>query len=110
MFHLYDQDIGHLSFDQGMHLTEWTMVICNQRCPISIQLYSSVIEPFLNKLRDSLTRFSLPGLSQSPPIVVSAYADDINIFIKNQRDIEVAINCLALYERGLIRQGELGEV
>ena len=49
-----------------------------QGCPISGQLYSLAIEPLLNRLRAKLSGLLLPGLSQRPPLVVSAYADDIN--------------------------------
>ena len=47
-----------------------------QGCPISGQLYSIAIKPFLCTLRNGLTGLSLPGLSPTPP-VVSAYADYI---------------------------------
>ena len=59
-----------------------------QGCPISGQLYSLGIEPLLCKLREWVSGLSMPGsLSLGhPPHVVSAYADDINIFVTSQGD------------------------
>lgn len=68
-----------------------------QGCPASGQLYSLAVEPLLARLRSRLTGLSLPGLSQSPPLVVSAYADDITVFIRSQGDIGVLIESLELY-------------
>ncbi|KAF7642537.1 hypothetical protein LDENG_00256290 [Lucifuga dentata] len=67
---------------------------------LECQLYSLAIEPLLCRLRDRLSGFSLPGSSQSsPPLVVSAYADDVNILVQNQRDVEALRDSLGLYER-----------
>uniref|UniRef100_A0A669D6D2 Reverse transcriptase domain-containing protein n=1 Tax=Oreochromis niloticus TaxID=8128 RepID=A0A669D6D2_ORENI len=68
-----------------------------QGCPISGQLYSIAIEPFLCRLRSKLRGFSLPDLVQSPPVVVSAYADDVNVFITDQKDVQELQECLVLY-------------
>jgi len=51
-----------------------------QGCPISGQLYSVAIEPLLHKVRSTLTGILLPGLSHRPPLVVSAYANDLIFF------------------------------
>uniref|UniRef100_A0A669BQM4 Reverse transcriptase domain-containing protein n=1 Tax=Oreochromis niloticus TaxID=8128 RepID=A0A669BQM4_ORENI len=68
-----------------------------QGCPISGQLYSIAIEPFLCRLRSKLKGFSLPDMVQSPPVVVSAYADDVNVFITDQKDVQELQECLVLY-------------
>uniref|UniRef100_A0A8C2X602 Reverse transcriptase domain-containing protein n=1 Tax=Cyclopterus lumpus TaxID=8103 RepID=A0A8C2X602_CYCLU len=70
-----------------------------QGCPISGQLYSIAIEPLLHRLRSRLSGLMLPGLPQRPSLVVSAYADDVNVFVKDQRDVDVLGSTLALYER-----------
>lgn len=66
-----------------------------QGCSISGQLYSIAIELLLCRLRSRLR--GLPELAQTPPVVVSAYADDVNVFICNQGDIQELEESLALY-------------
>ena len=54
-----------------------------QGCPISGQLYSLTIEPLLWRLRDRLSYLSLTGTFKSDcgfP-TLSAYADNVNIFV-----------------------------
>lgn len=58
-----------------------------QGCPISGQLYSLAIEPLLAWLRKKVRGLSLPGLLNSRPLVVSAYADDVSVFLKDNEDI-----------------------
>ena len=52
-----------------------------QGCPLSGLLYTIAIEPLLNSLREKLSKYALniPGTDKS--CVVSAYADDVSIFI-----------------------------
>ena len=69
-----------------------------QGCPISGQLYSVAIEPLLCRLRTLLKGPSLPKLAHSPPIVVSAYADDVNVLVQGQGDIQELEASLAVYE------------
>uniref|UniRef100_A0A8K9XWG7 Reverse transcriptase domain-containing protein n=1 Tax=Oncorhynchus mykiss TaxID=8022 RepID=A0A8K9XWG7_ONCMY len=52
-----------------------------QGCPISGQLYSLVIEPMLCFIRARLTGFSVPGVMKGSTIALSAYADDLTVFI-----------------------------
>jgi len=70
-----------------------------QGCPISGQLYSLVIEPFLCRLRSKLQGILLPVLPQRPPLVLSAYADDINVFIRDQADVDNLVESLKLYQK-----------
>ncbi|KAK5933249.1 hypothetical protein CgunFtcFv8_013744 [Champsocephalus gunnari] len=70
-----------------------------QGCPISGQLYSIAIEPLLCRLRSRLRGLCLPEMSHSPPVVVSAYADDINIIIQGHTDVQELKESLALYEK-----------
>lgn len=55
-----------------------------QGCLLSVLLYSLALEPLLCRLRTKLIGVSLPGLLQESPLALSAYADDINVFIQNQ--------------------------
>ncbi len=57
-----------------------------QGCPLSGQLYSLVIEPFLCRLRKELTGISIPDLKSTFKVSLSAYADDVTMFIKGQDD------------------------
>ncbi len=69
-----------------------------QGCPISGLLYSLAIEPLLSRLRSRLSGLMFPGLSQRPSLVISAYADDISVFIRDQRDVALLVDSLKLYE------------
>jgi len=60
-----------------------------QGCPISGQLYSLVIEPLLIKLRNNLNGFHIPGDFNGSSVSVSAYADDVTVFITGQGDIQI---------------------
>lgn len=53
-----------------------------QGCPLSGQLYSLAIEPLLCKLRNELQGLMIPGDISGLRYSVSAYADDVNIFIR----------------------------
>lgn len=52
-----------------------------QGYPISGQLYSMAVEPLLCRMRNRLVRLILPLLANKPRVVVSAYADNVNVFI-----------------------------
>lgn len=70
-----------------------------QGYPISGQLYSLAIEPLLFRLRAKLKGLTLPGMGHSSSVVVSAYADDVNIFISNQDDVNELSESLNMYEK-----------
>ena len=70
-----------------------------QGCPISGQLYSLAIEPLLVSLRSRLSGIMLPGLPQRPSLVVSAYADDINVIVRDERDVGFLENSLEIFGR-----------
>ena len=72
-----------------------------QGCPISCQLYSLAIKPSLCRLRDQLSGFSLTGTFKSERgfPTLSAYADDVNIFVSNQGDVLGLKDTLSLYEK-----------
>lgn len=67
-----------------------------QGCPLSGQLYSLSIKPLLNKLRHGLVGLEMENKCC---VVLSAYADDVTVFIKQQKDVEVLIQNLSLFER-----------
>lgn len=63
-----------------------------QGCSLSGMLYSLAIEPLLNKLRGALSGVVLPEFIN--PIRLSAYADDLVLMVRGDRDIEVTIKIL----------------
>lgn len=69
-----------------------------QGCPTSGQLYCLAIEPMLCFLRARLTGFSVPGVMKGPTIALSAYADDVTVFITGGEDVKVLSNALKVCE------------
>lgn len=65
--------------------------------PISGQLYSVAIEPLLHRLRSRLRGLSLSELADCRPVVISAYADDVNVFAQDRGDVWELEASLALY-------------
>lgn len=61
-----------------------------QGCPMSGMLYSIAIEPFLHKLRANLKGLSVPCCNDR--FFLSAYADDVIVFINDDDDINVLKN------------------
>lgn len=70
-----------------------------QGCPLSGQLYSLAIEPLLIKLNNSLKGFRISGDVNGSKVAVSAYADDVTVFIAGQEDIQTLCKSLAVYDR-----------
>ena len=52
---------------------------------LSGMLYALSLEPLLQKIRSSVRGLVLPGFNSS--VVLSAYADDVVVFIKDQQDV-----------------------
>lgn len=63
-----------------------------QGCPLSGFLYSIAIEPFLHKLKVNLSScsFSLPNTDMN--VSVSAYADDISIFVTEDKGFDIILD------------------
>ncbi|XDV49743.1 hypothetical protein PO909_018933 [Leuciscus waleckii] len=70
-----------------------------QGCPLSGQLYSLVIEPLLCRLRRNLNGVLIPNGDISSIVSVSAYADDVTVFIKGQDDVTVLTKNIEQYEK-----------
>lgn len=70
-----------------------------QGCPLSGQLYSIVIEPLLRRIRKNLNGFSIPNYINCDKIVLSAYADDITVFIHGEDDVNNLKKNIELYEK-----------
>lgn len=70
-----------------------------QGCPLSGLLYTIAIEPFLNSLRNELQgqSFALPNSTNF--CAVSAYADDVSIFITSDSGFKAIEEIYDLYSR-----------
>ncbi len=53
---------------------------------MSGMLYSLAIEPLLQKLRDHLKGLVFPGCNT--PLHLSAYADDVIVFVNGKDDVD----------------------
>lgn len=63
-------------------------------------LYSLLIEPLLNVLRKHLSGLTVPGVPNSLSVKLTAYADDITVFVKNDRVVKAFSACLHKFEKG----------
>uniref|UniRef100_A0AAV2MGX3 Reverse transcriptase domain-containing protein n=1 Tax=Knipowitschia caucasica TaxID=637954 RepID=A0AAV2MGX3_KNICA len=76
-----------------------------QGCSLSGMLYSLSIEPLLHRLRADLQGVLLPG---ARPFKVSAYADDLIVFVNSQRDVEVLADTVQVFGQVSSSRGEQG--
>ena len=72
-----------------------------QGCPLSPLLYVLVLEPLLRRLRDERSSPALRGITFASRLAerVSAFADDIAIFVSHRLDIEAVKEAVVEYER-----------
>ena len=72
-----------------------------QGCPLSPLLYVLALEPLLRRLRDEGTSLSLCGITfvSSFAARVSAFADDITVFVSRRLDIKAVKEAVVEYER-----------
>ena len=70
-----------------------------QGCPLSGLLYSVAIEPLLHTIRQKLALYGLPLPGTSKTLTVSAYADDVTLFVTSDRGFDVIKNIYTLYSR-----------
>lgn len=70
-----------------------------QGCPLSGLLYSIAIEPLLSYLRKRLHGFCIPGFPEIPPVKLTAYADDITVFIRNIDDMAALTSSLKTFQK-----------
>ena len=72
-----------------------------QGCPLSPLLYILALEPLLRNLRDEATTpvlrgIALPGGTRAR---VSAFADDVTVFVSCHTDVQAVVEALARYEK-----------
>ena len=72
-----------------------------QSCPLSPLLYVLALEPLLRRLRDEGTSPALRSVPFAGHLAarVSAFADDITVFVSRRLDIEAVKEAVVEYER-----------
>ena len=72
-----------------------------QGCPLSPLLYVLPLEPLFRRLRDERTRPALRGISLTGNIraKISAFADDITVFVSRRLDIVAVKMAVERYEK-----------
>uniref|UniRef100_A0A3B3HMN0 Reverse transcriptase domain-containing protein n=1 Tax=Oryzias latipes TaxID=8090 RepID=A0A3B3HMN0_ORYLA len=68
-----------------------------QGCALSGMLYALSLEPLLHKIRKSIEGLCLPGFQRN--IVLSAYADDVIVFVQNQADVNVLVDAIHAFSK-----------
>lgn len=99
----FNGSISCTVFGENWDGLSWSILVqwgIRQGCPISAQLYSLAIISLLCTLRGQLGGVTFPeSCSLDHPLIVSAYADDINIFIARKEDVQCLQYTLLLYEK-----------
>ena len=72
-----------------------------QGCPLSPLLYVLALEPLFRRLRDRMTNLALRGVPFAGPLTarVSAFTDDITVFVSRRLDIKAVRKAISEYER-----------
>uniref|UniRef100_A0A674MKT3 Reverse transcriptase domain-containing protein n=1 Tax=Takifugu rubripes TaxID=31033 RepID=A0A674MKT3_TAKRU len=68
-----------------------------QGCALSGMLYALSLEPLLSRVRANVDGLFLPSFYRK--IVLSAYADDLIVMVRSQRDVDVLSNLTVLFNR-----------
>ena len=87
---LYSDVESVLKFNSGLCAPFRVCRGVRQGCALSGMLYTLSLEPLLNSLLRNVQGLLLPGFNSG--IVLSAYADEIVVFIKNQREVDILTN------------------
>lgn len=78
-----------------------------QVCPLSGMLYSLSIEPMLCKVWASIEGLSVKGFNKKH--VLSVYADNVIVFVKNQEDIKKNGKYCQRFWNNISYKGKLGK-
>lgn len=66
-----------------------------QGCSLSGMFYALSLEPLLAKIRSSIDGLTVPGFNSN--IVLSAYADDVIVVVRNQRQVDILTSLTEKY-------------
>ena len=72
----------------GLSRPVWVRRGIRQGCPLSGQLYTLAIEPFLGLLRRRLRGVCWTGMGLLTGIAVSVYIDDVSVMVRNCQDMQ----------------------
>ncbi|KAJ3593808.1 hypothetical protein NHX12_006142 [Muraenolepis orangiensis] len=87
---LYNNIESVLKFNGGLCAPFRVCRGVRQGCALSGMLYALSLEPLLSKIRSKLQGLFLPGFNGN--MVLSAYADDVVVFVRDQTDIDVLVD------------------
>ncbi|KAJ4939394.1 hypothetical protein JOQ06_028843 [Pogonophryne albipinna] len=87
---LYNKIESVLKFNGGLCAPFRVCRGVRQGCALSGMLYALSLEPLLNKIRSKLQGLFLPGFGGG--MFLSAYADDIIVFIRDQKDTDILVD------------------
>ncbi|KAJ3598713.1 hypothetical protein NHX12_000708 [Muraenolepis orangiensis] len=87
---LYNNIESVLKFNGGLCAPFRVCRGVRQGCALSGMLYALSLEPLLSKIRSKLQGLFLPGFNGN--LVLSAYADDVVVFVRDQTDIDVLVD------------------
>ncbi|KAJ3595924.1 hypothetical protein NHX12_002336 [Muraenolepis orangiensis] len=87
---LYNNIESVLKFNGGLCAPFRVCRGVRQGCALSGMLYALSLEPLLNKICSKLQGLFLPGFNGN--LVLSAYADDVVVFVRDQTDIDVIVD------------------
>ncbi|KAJ3615107.1 hypothetical protein NHX12_018675 [Muraenolepis orangiensis] len=87
---LYNNIESVLKFNGGLCAPFRVCRGVRQGCALSGMLYALSLEPLLSRIRSKLQGLFLPGFNGN--LVLSAYADDVVVFVRDQTDIDVLVD------------------
>ncbi|KAJ3614549.1 hypothetical protein NHX12_018121 [Muraenolepis orangiensis] len=87
---LYNNIESVLKFNGGLCAPFRVCRGVRQGCALSGMLYALSLEPLLNKIRSKLQGLFLPGFNGN--MVLSVYADDVVVFVRDQNDIDSLVD------------------
>lgn len=96
---LYNNIFSVLKINHGLSQPFPVCRGIRQGCPLSGMLYSLSIEPLLALLRSRLTGWKLPCSAPPVSVKVSAYADDVTVFVSSNEDILELQQSFEMFQR-----------
>ncbi|KAJ3606745.1 hypothetical protein NHX12_026264, partial [Muraenolepis orangiensis] len=87
---LYNKIESVLKFNGGLCAPFRVCRGVRQGCALSGMLYALSLEPLLNKIRSKLQGLFLPGFNGN--MVLSVYADDVVVFVRDQKDTDILVD------------------
>ena len=82
----------------GLSRPVWVRRGIRQGCPLSGQLYTLTIEPFIGLLRRRLQGVCWTGMDVVTGIAVSVYSDDVSVMVRDGQDMQALETSLKVYK------------